>query len=193
MSRVVWFLLCAGMTFAAAGCPAPGVNRYPMEVSGTVNSADYPLQAAGFEREKIISYAPGNFDVSVGYNMLTPEAQIANTIYVISGAAKGGTPEDHFNQSKAFLEQYHAGAKLLAEDTVALTKGGRSFTAQRAIYRYEDRFMGARQPLYSVLMVWRSGDDFVKLRSTTPIAQRHLSESNNLNLLNAVNWTAPPL
>ncbi len=192
MKRGVFLSLCVGLVFALAGCPGPGVDRYPLEIPGVGDTTGYPLHAAGFERGKIVSYVPGNADVSVGYNMLTPEAQIASTIYLIAGAARTGTPEDHFSQSKTVIERHHAGAELLAEDTVVLSKGGRKFVAQRVAYRYEDGFMGRRQPLYSVLMVWPNGDDLIKLRSTTRFAQRHLSESNNLNLLEAVDWMAPP-
>lgn len=192
MKRTAFLFLCVGLVFVLAGCPGPGAGRYPMEIPGVGDTTSYPLHAAGFEREKIVSYVPGNADVSVGYNMLTPEAQIASTIYLIAGAGRFGTPEEHFNQSKTAIEQHHSGVELLAEDTVVLTKGGREFVARRAAYRYEDGFMGRRQPLYSVLMVWRNGDDFIKLRSTTLFAQRHLSESNNLDLLEAVNWTTPP-
>lgn len=192
MRRAVFLLLCGGLVFVLAGCPAPGVSPYPMRVGGIGDTADYPLRAAGFEREKIVSYAPGNADVSVGYSMLTPEAQIASTIYLTAHTGQIGSAEEYFSLSRTAIGQHHPGAELLAENTVVLTKGGQQFTAQRAAYRYEDGFMGRRQPLYSVLMVWRIGDSFVKLRSTTPYAQRHLSESNNQNLLEAINWTAPP-
>lgn len=198
MHRTVCLFLCAAAVLALAGCPAPGVSPYPRSLGDIGDSADYPLRAAGFERAKILGYAPDNADVSVGYNMLTPEAQIASTIYI---SASSVFPEVRqaenplaalFELNKAGVRQYHPGASLLGEDSVVLVKNGREYHALRAVFRYEDGFMGRRQQLYSLLMLWRHDDDFIKLRSTTLYAQRHLSESNNLNLLQAVNWTARP-
>jgi len=196
--KTVCLFLWASLAVALAGCPAPGVSPYPTRVPDIGESADYPVHAAGFERDSILSYAPDNLDVSVGYNMLTPEAQIASTIYISDRSVFPDVlqAEDPatvlFELTKDGLRQYHPGATLLGEDSVTLVKDGREYQAQRAVFRYEDRFMGRRRPVYSVLMLWRHGDDFIKLRSTTPYAQRHLSESNNMELLEAVNWTARP-
>ena len=198
MYRTVCLFLLAGLALVPAGCPAPGVSPYPMQVGRIGDTTDYPLRAAGFERGKILSYAPGNADVSVGYNMLTPEVQIASTIYISDPSVfpEVRQAEDPmaalFELTKAGLLRYHQDASLLGEDSVVLAKDGRQYQALRAFFRYEDGFMGRRQPLYSLLMVWQHDGDFVKLRSTTPYAQRHLSESNNQNLLEAVNWTVPP-
>jgi len=198
MSKTVCLFLWASLAVALAGCPAPGVSAYPMRVPDIGESADYPAYAAGFERDGILSYAPGKVDVSVGYNMLTPEAQIASTLYisdrsVFPDVLQAEDPDAAlFDLTKSGVQQYHPGALLLGEDSVTLVKNGREYHARRAVFRYEDSFMGRRQSVYSVLMLWRHGDDFIKLRSTTPYAQRHLSESNNMELLEAVNWTARP-
>lgn len=198
MYKTVCLFLWASLAVALAGCPAPGVSPYPMRVPDIGESADYPAHAAGFERDSILSYAPGNIDVSVGYNMLTPEAQIVSTIYISDRSVfpevlQAENPDAAlFELTKDSLRQYHLGATLLREDSITLVKDGREYQARRGVFRYEDSFMGRRQPVYSVLMLWRHGDDFITLRSTTPYAQRHLSESNNRELLETVNWTARP-
>lgn len=199
MKRATFLMLWAGLAFALTGCPGPGTVRYPAEVTGVAENADYPLRAAGFERSRIFRYEPGNADISVGYNMLTPQAQIASTIYVSDASVFSDLLQEPdplatlFNITKDGLLQHHPGGRLLSEDSVTFTKYGNQYKVLRAAFRYEENFMSKRQPVYSVVMIWRNGDDFIKLRSTMPFPQRTLWESNNMNLLDAVNWTKPPV
>lgn len=198
MKRAAFLMLLAGLAFTLTGCPGAGAGRYPEEVTGVGESPEYPLRVAGFKRVAIFRYDPGDADVSVGYNMFTPETQIASTIYITNasvfpGLLREGDPlAALFNDSRDNLARYHAGARLLAEDSVVLMKNGKKYKALRAFFRYEADFMSKRQPVYSGMMLWRNGDDFIKLRSTMPIAQRDQWESNNMDLLDAVDWTKPP-
>ena len=198
MKRAVLLLLCAGLTLVLAGCQGSGVGQYPMEISDIADTADFPLRAAGFERYRILRYEPGDADISVGYNMSTPEAQIVSTIYMSDTSVFPEMLEESnpvaalFSAAKAYIEDYHAGARLLGEDSMVLEKNGHQYNALRAFFRYDEDFMSKQQPVYSVLMIWRNGDDFIKLRSTMPFTQRTLWETNNINLLDAVNWTKPP-
>lgn len=204
MKKAVSLLFCAGLAFVLAGCPRP----YPLEITHVGDTPDYPLQAAGFTREKILSYRaddslPGDnpdlSDVSIAYDLLTPGAQIASTIYVTHaptvypGLLEQNDPlKALFEGNKSTIVQHRPGAELLGEVKETLTRNGRKYTALVATYRFNGVFMRKQQTVYSVLMVWRHEDNFIKLRSTTPYSQRKPSRQNNLNLLNAVNWTAPP-
>lgn len=191
MGRAAAIVLCAVVTSVLSGCPGPRVLDVDV-------SPEWPERAAGFERERVIAYRLDRSDLSVGYNLLSPEAQIAATIYladigVYPGIHAHGTPMwTLYQANKATIQQHHPGARLLDEDIVTLTRHGREYTALRAVYRYDDVFMGRRQRVHSVLMIWRHRDTFVKLRSTMPYDQRALAESNYLALLDAVDWTVKP-
>ena len=199
MKRATFLMLWAGLAFALTGFPGAGADTYPMEITGVADTADYPVSTAGFERVSIYHYGPGNADISVGYNMLTPETQIVSTIYITNASVFPGLLNEQdplgalFGAYKAGVLEYHPGGQLLGEDSVTLTKNGKQYNALRVIFRYDEDFQSKRQPVYSVMMLWRNGDDFIKLRSTGPLAQSNLSESNNMNLLDAVNWTTPPV
>lgn len=198
MKRAAFLTLWAGLALGLTGCPDSSAGDYPMEVTGVADTADYPFHVAGFERVSIYRYQPDDADLSVGYNMMSPEAQIVSTIYISNASVFPGLLEENepaaalFNAHKATMVEYHPGGRLLGEDSMVLEKNGRQYNALRAFFRYDEDFMSRRQPVYSVLMIWRNGDDFIKLRSTMPFAQRTLWETNNINLLDAVNWTTPP-
>lgn len=198
MKQAAFLMLCAGLAFALAGVPGAGAERYPEKVTGVPDSPEYPLRAAGFKRIGIYRYRPGDADISIGYNMFTPETKIVSTIYITNASVYPGVLREDdpvaivFNDYKASVIQYHSGARLLGEDSVVLMKNGKKYKALRAFFQYDSDFMSNRQPVFSVMMLWRIGDDFIKLRSTMPIAQRDQWESNNMDLLNAVDWTKPP-
>ena len=66
------------LTFGA--CPHGG-GGYPAEIRGIGDSPNYPLEAAGFQRAEMMTYAPGLTNISTAYNLLSPDIQIAATIY----------------------------------------------------------------------------------------------------------------
>lgn len=200
MKKPMFMLFCAALATGLTGCLA---NPPVTESVKIGNSNDYPGQAAGFRRARIIDYSnsggqdPSN--LSVGYNVLTADSRIASTIYVTSAPRvyprlldlsdpERVIYEDH----KSSIDQRHPGAELLGETTETLRKFGQQYTALLAAYRYDENSMGDRQPVYSVLMVWRHGDNIVKLRSTTPFAQGPVLMIYNLKLLDAMNWTVFP-
>jgi len=201
MKKLIFLLLCTELAVTLTGCPSVPRGAVSAEIA---NSRDYPLQVAGFRRDRVIDYAQddrsGPADISVGYNMLAPDAQIASTIYVSSlpkvfpAMIDLVEPERTiFEHHKSAIIEGHAGATLLRETTEELIKFGKTYSALVAAYRYDDVFMGVRQPVYSVLLVWRHEDNIVKLRSTMPFAQGQLLRPRNLKLLDAVNWTVFPL
>jgi hypothetical protein len=191
-------LLCVALLLA--GWPAPGFAQ-PTEITGVSGTPDYPLRAAGFERGSIFNYGrkPDFRDVSVGYTMWTPTAQIVSTIYITEGAVFPGLLDEADSLAVLFagyaagIEEHHrADIEVLGKDRVTLTRDGRTYTALRAAYRFDTKFGGRTRRVYSIMMLWRHGDRFVKLRSTMPFEQRELSEPNNRALLDAVNWTTRP-
>lgn len=206
MKRTIRMASTCALVILLAGCPRPGG---PNSVANILNENDYPLQAAGFHRDQIINYdeiagveSPGAAlsDVSVGYNMLTPETQIASTIYITHAPTVFPDLLDQrdpvrvvYEWHKSAISKRHPGAELRGETTETMTKSGNVYTVRVAAYRYEDKFMGKRQTVYSVLLVWRHGENIVKLRSTAPYAQGQQLRLHNLRLLDAVNWTVFPM
>lgn len=200
MKKLLYLLFCTGLAAALTGCPANPPGASLAEIG---NSRDYPEQAAGFRRGDVTDYQQddraGPADISIGYNMWAPDVRIVSTIYVTSvpkiypelvGLVE---PERAiYEEHKSAIVQGHASATLLRETTETLTKFGRTYTALVAAYRFDEVFMGVRQPVYSVLMVWRHDENIVKLRSTMPFAQSRLLRPRNLKLLDAVNWTVFP-
>ena len=188
--RIVRTLLAAAFATTFLGCPtvttAPG--GYPARIEGIGDSPNYPLRAAGFERAEIIAYAPGMRHLSTAYNLLTPETQIAATIYLVPHDSTTPVIAERYRAEKAAIEAYHPGAKLLEEKEVALEKNGVQYKALKAAYELEGIFMHQRQQLYSEVLLWSHKDRYVKLRATAPAAQRATAAAKNLELLGAVNW-----
>ncbi len=199
MKNPIPLLLCAGLALLVAGWPAPGFGQ-PSEITGIGDTPDYPLRVAGFERVSIFNYGPPRDfrDISVGYTMRTPTAQIVSTIYFTEGSVFPGLLDEAdplaalFGGYAAGLEQQHPGLEALGRDRVTLVRDGRNYTALRAAYRLDTDFFGRRRTVYTVMMVWRRGDTFIKLRSTMPFEQRQFSQPNNRALLDAVNWMTRP-
>ena len=189
MRRRVGCLLCLVSVFALGGCPGT------QELVDIGDNRDWPRNAAGFDRAFVTVGMSDVTNFSVGYNMLTPEAQIAATFFVgdvaaYAGVHRRGMPvHDIYESYKAVIMEQHPGAELLGEDIKSLTKDGREYPVLRAAFRFDGYFMQRQQPVYSVLMVWRHGDNLLQFRSTMPFDQRFLSEFNNLDLLDTVNWT----
>lgn len=182
-------LLLAALTLLLAGCPATPA-RYPVPLAGEFPA--FPPQAAGFSRERVLAYAPGTENISVGYNLLQPEAQIAATLYQYAAARQAPTLERQFVEEKANIERVYQGATKDSEQVLTLRKGERQFQAMQAGYRYTALFMQQRQEVYSELIVWKVDDRYVKLRSTTKYGQRAVAALKNRELLDAIDWTVRP-
>ena len=169
------------------GCPSP--LKYPAIISGLGESSTYPLNAAGFERGELVMYEPGMRNISIAYNLLSPDAQIAATIYVYKYGGIAPSLQNQFVNEKHQIENYHS-PKLLYEKPIILYKNGQEYHALKAAYEYEQIFMHKPQTtVYSELILLLNGKDFVKLRSTSPISQQEIAIEKNLELLNAVDWT----
>jgi hypothetical protein len=102
MNTVIKNILIAIVAIALGACQTGGgvkETRYPAEIRGIGDSPNYPLVAAGFNRAEIMTYAPGMVDISTAYNLVSPEVQIAATIYFShpKGALIEANNMDHVN------------------------------------------------------------------------------------------------
>lgn len=175
----------------AAGCQAPPPPaQYPIELAGEF--AQFPMSVAGFRRDRVLSYAPGGRDISVGYNLRERGAQVASTLYFYEDPRLAQALEAQFVQEKAVIERNHPEARRLAEDRLTLRKAGQEYPALRASYRYVTE--GGRGPLqvHSELMLWKVGPRYVKLRTTTLPPLYMAARLRNQQLLDAIDWTRPP-
>jgi hypothetical protein len=184
-------IIVAGIVLVLAACQTGGgvkETRYPAEIRGIEDSPNYPLVAAGFNRAEIMSFAPGMTDISTAYNLLTPEVQIAATIYRSSKNGRAPNLSDQYLAEKHNIEKYHSGAELISEEDISLEKNGNTYSAKRASYRFGGKFMHKQQVVYSELVLLSHGDKYIKLRSTAPIAQKEKARDKNMELLNVVDW-----
>jgi hypothetical protein len=174
----------------AAGCQAPPPAQYPVELAGEF--AQFPASAAGFRRDRVLSYAPGDKDISVGYNLRGRGVQVASTLYFYEDPRLAHALEAQFVQEKAVIERNHPEAQRLAEDRLTLRKAGQEYPALRASYRYVTE--GGRGPLqvHTELWLWKAGARYVKLRTTTLPPFTLAARLRNQQLLDAIDWTRPP-
>ncbi len=174
-----------------SGCGAPSVQhqaRYPAEISGIGDSPNYPLHVAGFERGKVFTYAPGMKEISTAYNLVSPDLQIASTIYLLPLEKAASPLTAQLAREKGAIEQYHPGAELLKEEELTLVKNGAVYKVLKAAYSFEGEFMRQRQRLYSEVLLWSHKDRYIKFRSTAPVSQREAVITKNVELINALNW-----
>ena len=179
----------------AVGCQSTGgerQTRYPAEIKGIGESPNYPLKAAGFDRAEIMTYAPGMTNISTAYNYLAPWAQIAATIYVKKKGDSQIDVKQQFEAEKANIEKYHPGAKLLKEGDEIFIKNGKELSALKAQYEFDSVFMHRPQKVYSELMLIEYEGKYIKLRSTSPKAQKDVASKKNTELMNVVNWANYP-
>ena len=183
-------IIIAAITIGLVACQTGGVKetRYPAEIHDIGESPNYPLVAAGFNRAEIMTYAPGMTDISTAYNLLTPDVQIAATIYRSSKNGRAPNLSDQLSAEKFQIDKYHPGAELMGEEVLTLEKNGQTYSAQKASYRYNGVFMRKQQVVYSELVLWSHKDKYIKLRSTAPIAQKEKASQKNIELLRVVNW-----
>ncbi|MEN8136628.1 MAG: hypothetical protein ABFS18_14010 [Thermodesulfobacteriota bacterium] len=191
MKTIRFIITCTFLLVGIVGCQTTGgvrQNDYPAEIKGIGDYPNYPLKAAGFDRAKIMTYAPGMTNISTAYNYLGSDAQIAATIYVYKKGGLQINAIQQFEAEKANIEKYHPGAQLIKTGKETFVKNGKELSALTAQYEYDGVFMHRQQPVYSELMLIEYGDKFIKLRSTSPKSQRSIASKKNLELMNVVNW-----
>lgn len=179
------FLIALVVILVGCATTSPSQMKYPAELTGIGDSPNYPLEAAGFTRGKIMMYAPGMKDISTGYNMFTPENQIASTIYVYQYPVEALAL---FEAEKNNITEAHNGAELLSETEVELVKNGNKYVAFQATYKFNANLNKKYQEVFSRFVLWKHKNSFIKLRSTSPIAQEKQTIVKNTALLNAINW-----
>ncbi|WPC05717.1 hypothetical protein SBP02_02860 [Pseudomonas benzenivorans] len=189
MRKITAVLISASCLFLT-GCPQVSTvdSGYPAEITMIGESPNYPMEAAGFQRAEVIAYAPGMMHMSTAYNLRSPEVQVAATIYIVPHEAAVPDFSGRFDAEKSTIEDYHPGAILVEQEEVELVKNGKRYAARKAAYEFSGVFDFREQKLYSEVVLLSHKGSYVKLRSTSPAAQRAAARQKNMDLLEAVNW-----
>ncbi len=201
MRRLTWLPVCAALAIVLAGCSI----FYPKHITDVGESADYPLFAAGFERWQIISHAPGARDVSIFYNLCQVAGDEEIEVLALLRTKRITRPQDSakavFEAEKAAWLKLQPNAERLNEETVTLSKKGKEYTALKASYLGTGggsfcfgprRYFEWPVPRYIELIVWRHEDRILTLHSAATPENRDIASAQNLELLDAVNWTVLP-
>jgi hypothetical protein len=128
----------------------------------------FPESVGHFRRAAILRYDADGLDVSVGYNLVTPSAHIAATVYVypapslvsigspqnVIAGAQAHLAEGEFENRKREVEHAHLNAVVIEQRDTMRTQGNRSYPGKLAVYEYEDLFAGSRIRLRSRLYVF---------------------------------------
>jgi len=202
MIAAIRVLSFAALAFVLAGCSA--LEPYPRAVTDIGESADYPLEAAGFRRSWIAEISAEIPDVEINYRLCqfdsAPYTEIVSNIRMTRANGPADSAKSRFDAAKKTIEQSRFGVEQLENRSLVLKKNGRNYFALKAAYStrgysfciFSDLIVGEPIPLYVELIVWRHEDRLITLDSTAPLGNRDIASAKNLELLDAVNWTALP-
>ena len=168
----------------------------------------FPTNVGIAVRVSLDKYDKEGRDVSAGYNLSS--RQMAVTVFVYP-APKNFAPlpqeriesvseaivKRHFEQVKQDVQRKHSNAQISSEVAFDLKQEKMTRKGQRAVFSFEDRFAGLRQPVQSELYLFMLEPDtmfliderfFVKFRVTYPAAEKESAEKEFQNFLKSLSW-----
>jgi hypothetical protein len=191
MQHLTKAVLAGLILIVVAGCQ-PSVNITQeirlVDIRGNALENDYPPVVSGYERGPVLAYEQGMENFSVTYKYDTAEAVMLATVYEYQ---KRETPRpfaQQFRSEQAAVVLRYPDAKLLSQKKTSFRHKGKSYKVHKATYSYSTDFFEKVEPVYAELWLIDRGTHWVKLRSTTPIANRALAAKKNRQLMNLVNW-----
>jgi hypothetical protein len=174
------------------GCPTVhphySAQPEPLAVQGAyVHAASkivMPESIGSFQRDTIIRYDADGFDVSAGYNLVSPSHAISATVYVypapslvsfasppdVVAEAKEHLTEGEFERIKQAIQRARPGGALIEQSDFRRTEGGQSYSGKLAVFEYEGAFIGSKISLRSrlYLFCYVGGKWTVEYRFTYP-------------------------
>lgn len=155
-----------------------------------------------FERVEVTQYDKSGKDVSVGYNLDSPDL-IAATVYVYPGrdVLNLGSDSDTVAAAKDFLDQkqFEASKEQILATTPGLTlvSEAESFVitnpseqaGRRAIFESQGQIDGALTVLYTEVHLFGFGDWFIKYRFTY-LGESSTAPARILDFMNSLEWAA---
>jgi hypothetical protein len=160
-------------------------QQHPAELTGIGDTATFPLTAAGYRRGKMFMYQSDNLDMSVAYDAFYPSFQNAATFFFY---AETSEMDLQFEREKQQISGAHQGSALLREMEASFEKNGITHLGRVAQYRYNGVFAHQQQEVFSELILVKLPDRYVKIRSTAPLSQASLAQTNVRKLMETVNW-----
>jgi len=170
---------------ACGSLQSTGASRYPATITGIGESSRFPLVAANYKRGDIVTYQPGNENISIAYDHYDIGLQSAVTLYFYP---RIDSVAEQFMAEKEDILRAHAGSRLLIEQDISLQKNGKSYPTYIATFRYTTIFAQQEQTVVSQLLLLALPTQFFKVRSTAPIAQGRAAEESMFELLENVGW-----
>ena len=172
------FWACATALAQAPGEPETVAAEGPYVHSAT--GMTFPLEVAGFNRDRILRYDKKGLDVSAGYNSSDLIRPVAATVYIFPAPslisigssretvepARALLTQRGFDLVKAAIVDAHPDAKLVEEGEASLTQGGKTYRGKRAAFEFREFLATARSEVYVFYYVGEKWT--IKYRFTYP-------------------------
>lgn len=178
-------LLAVLLILGLVPIPIRSQTSYPAEVKDFSEISKFPAEVSGYLRGEVIAYAPGLSSFSIAYDRYDEQLQNAVTLYF--GPQLKDTSAQILNEKTAIINA-HPDSRIVAEKVLKLSKNGRTYKATLVTFEYTETFAGRSQKLMSFLLITFTSQWRVKVRSTTPISQGAIAESNLIPFLEGVSW-----
>jgi hypothetical protein len=164
-------------------------NTYPSVIARMGDSLGFPSQAAGFSRGDTVTHEPGMKNISVGYNLFTPSAQQAVTLYFFP---RDQPIAEQIEFEKQMIERFHEDPVVLSQAEQTIIRDQVAFRAYAVDYQMRGTMLNRRQPLYSQLLLIELPERYVKARSTCPLEQADAAKGRLIKLMEQIDWTNKP-
>ena len=196
-------LLLASACLAAEGQLSEPITQTPAgEFTHSGTEFTFPESIGDFERVEVKQYDKSGKDVSVGYNLDSPDL-ITATVYVYPGrdVLNLGSDSDVVVATKDFLDQQEfEGAKdailartpgltLASEDESFVISSPSEQVGRRAILQGQGLIDGVLIVLRTEVDLFGFGDWFIKYRFTYP-AESSTAPAFILDFMNSLEWPA---
>ena len=162
----------------------------------------FPESIGDFERVEVTQYDKSGKDVSVGYNLDSPDL-ITATVYVYPGrdvlnlgsdsdtvaAAKDLLDQKQFEGSKEAILATTPGLTLVSEAESIVIANPSEQAGRRAIFEGQGLIDGALTVLHTEVDLFGFGDWFIKYRFTYP-GESSTAPALILDFMNSLEWPA---
>ena len=184
-------LLCL---IALAGCAASTAleSGMPREIEGVGDSVEFPREVGSFTRGKILAYATGLTDVSIGYNFRSGKNFAASTIYFYPvyhpGPTAAASLDREFETVKSHMDRFPSGCWVERRAPVQVGQASGPREGLTATYLYVAALRGEAVEVFTVLHLFLIGDHFVKFRHTYPVVSADLYRPDIDALMRTLKW-----
>lgn len=196
MLRRVNFLLLVPVLALAACEPSRTASRPDgdtiREITGVGESARFPQRVGIFQRERVLAYAEGFHDVSIGYRSTDARQPAVSTIYLYPAYTQlrdfETTQEWEFRFTKGQIARYPDGDWVWEREEVDVLQRSGQVEGISATYRFRTTFFGELREVQTELHLFLLGDRFVKFRHSYPAELEEEIEPHIDELMASLSW-----